>query len=595
MVYNRTLSCEPQSSTRARLAPAFILPLLLTCPVLAQTSNVLTGQYNNSRSGANLHETILTPAAVSATTFGLLFAQTVDGNLLAQPLYVQGLTIANALHNVVFAATSNDSVYAFDADTYQPALWHMSLGTPVKAASGVLIGIVSTPVIDTALNALFVVSYTVENSTLVYRLHALDLQTGADMANVIVQGAVPGTGDDSQTTTCLAAGGTAVQPPCVPFVASEVMQRPGLLEDTAHATIYLAFGVVGGNEATRLYHGWLIGYRYAAGVFSQSMIFNTTQNATQTGFPCTTPPPPSNQCGHGGGIWMSGRGPALDNTGIYAVSGNGGYGGIGTGNWSESALRLSGAGVVKDFFTPNNYSDLNARDLDLGNAGPILFNSANTTAPHLLVTAGKAGMVYLLDRASLGRFSSSNSGVVQMFPATPQGCGTGPGQSLCYEVHSTALWARTNAAPLLYIWPYGDMLRVWDFDATTNQFAPDANTGALPAPYFPGGGLAVSADGNSNGIVWGIVPVTNTYRGQGMLYAFDATNVAKQLFASTDYWFATKFTIPTVANGKVYVPTSASPPSVTPVYLPQLRVYGPTAVGQALRLPSHKRHKKSQA
>jgi len=118
------------------------------------------------------------------------------------------------------------------------------------------------------------------------------------------------------------------------------------------------------------------------------------------------------------------------------------------------------------------------------------------------------------------------------------------------------------------------VLRAWDFDAATNQFAPDANQGAIPDQYYPGGGLAISANGNNSGIVWAIVPVTNSTPGQGALYAFDATNVGSQLWVSTDYWFATKFSIPTVAGGKVYLSTSGSPAAVQPSYSAQLRVYG---------------------
>ena len=540
----------------------------------AQTANVVTGQYNNSRTAANINETILTPSNVSPTTFGLLFTHTVDTNFYAQPLYVQGLTINSALHNVVFVATMNDTVYAFDADTAQPALWQVSLGTPVKVSSGMQFGILSTPVIDTSSQTLFVVTYTSEAGSSVYRLHALNLLTGTEIANVAVQAAVAGTGDDSQTTPCASGNGASIQPPCIPFLANQHLQRPALLEDTTQGIVYLTFGTLSQMESVNPYHGWLIGYSYSGGAFTQTMVFNSTQNATQSGRPCSGTAPPTNQCGHGGGIWMSGRGPALDHKGIYVVTGNGGYGGPLTGNWGESALRLSSAGVVEDSFTPKNYAYLNGGDLDLGDAGATLFTSANTAVPNLALAAGKAGVVYVMNRASLGRLNSTNSGAIQVIASPPQGCGTGPGQAKCYEIHSPALWAGTNAAPILYIWAWGDVLRAWDFNPVTNQFAPDANQGTLPALYYPGGSLAVSANGNNGGIVWGVVATTNSVPGQGALYAFDATNVGSPLWVSTDYWFSTKFTIPTVANGKVYVPTSASPRSASPSYAPQLRVYG---------------------
>jgi hypothetical protein len=552
--------------------PTPLLLLTLTGPLLSQTVDVLTGQYNNSRTSANLHETILTPSNVSANTFGLLFIQTVDANFFAQPLYVHGLTIDNQSHNVVFVATMHDTVYAFDADTLQSALWQVSLGAPVTVPPGTQVGVLSTPVIDLGAQTLFVVAYASESGAAVYRLHALNLLTGAEIANVVVQAAVPGTGDDSQTTPCASGIGGSLPPPCIPFVASEVLQRPALLRDAGHGIVYLAFGANSSEETTRPYHGWLIGYHYSGGAFTQTTVFNSTRNAAQTGQACTGASPATNQCGHGGGIWMSGRGPAFDDTGIYVVGGNGGYGGPGTGNWAESALRLNGAGAVQGSFTPDNYAYLNDHDLDLGDAGAILFTSTNSAAPDLLLAAGKTGTVYVLNRDALGGFSGTNRGAVQVL--TPRGCGTGPGQGRCYEIHSPALWARTNAHPLLYLWAYGDVLRAFDFDAATNQFTPDANQGTLPTQYYPGAGLAVSANGTNGGIVWGIVPVTNSAPGQGALYAFDAANVGRQLWVSADYWFDARFTIPTIANGKVYLPTSGSPPQASPSYSPQLRVYG---------------------
>jgi hypothetical protein len=561
-----------------RRAPLFLL-LILPCAAWAQTSAaVLTGQYNTSRTGANVQETTLTPANVSASSFGLLFTQSVDENIFAQPLYVPDLTIRGAVHNVVFAATLNNSVFAFDADQEQTALWHASLGTPYKIDLPGMpeVGILSTPVIDASLKTLFVATLTSESGALVYRLHALNLLTGAEITNVVVQGAVAGTGDNSQTTACTAASGGPVPPPCIPFQANEVLQRTALLEDTTTATIYVAFGTLSSQESTTPYHGWLIGYHFTGSAFTQRLIFASTANATQSGPACSSGAPPTNQCGHGGGIWMSGRGPALDKTGIYVVTGNGGYGGNGTGNWGESALRLNRSGVVEDFFTPYSYTGLNQYDLDLGDAGAILFTSTNANAANLMLAAGKTGQVYVLNRASLGGNTSGNSGAVQSLLATSKGCGSGPGQAKCYEIHNPAFWGRTTANPLLYVWAYGDVLRVWDFNATTNQFQADANQGTVTAANYPGGGVAVSSNGDNDGIVWGIAATTNSSNapGQGALYAFDATNVTSQLWASTDYWFGTKFTIPTVANGKVYVPTSASPGGTTPAYLPQLRVYG---------------------
>jgi hypothetical protein len=336
----------------------------------------------------------------------------------------------------------------------------------------------------------------------------------------------------------------------------------------------LGFGNLNGEELTKPYHGWMIGYEYSAGAFTQVMIFNTTQNATQTGPACTGANPASNQCGHGAGIWMSGRGPALDGTGIYTATANGGYGGAGTGNWGESVLRLNGSGAVVDSFTSSNYDVLNRNDLDLCEGGVILFTSTNVTVPNLALVAGKSGGIIVMNRASLGGLSAGNTGALQTFTGTTLGCGTGPGLAGCYEIHSQALWNRTSGDSSYYIWAWGDVLRQWDFNPVTNRFQASPNQGTLAAVNYPGGGLSLSANGNGDGIVWAIVPTTVGSQVPGVLYAFDASNVSTQLWMSKDYWFPTKFSLPTIVNGKVYVPTSASPASLSPAYLPALRVYG---------------------
>ena len=179
-------------------------------------------------------------------------SQPVDADILAQPLYVPGLTINGAVHNVAFVATLNNSVYAFDADTSQPALWQASLGTPVPigTTSQPTTGILSTPVIDLNLKVIFVVTFTYESKTAVYRLHALNLVTGVAITNIVVRGAVAGTGDDSQATACTSGNGGTVPPPCIPFKAHEQFQRPALLEGALSSTIYLGFGNLNGQEIT---------------------------------------------------------------------------------------------------------------------------------------------------------------------------------------------------------------------------------------------------------------------------------------------------------------------------------------------------------
>ena len=140
---------------------------LLPAPAFAQTS--VTTQHNDAaRTGANLTETILTTTNVNVSQFGKLFERNVDDEIYAQPLYVEGVNIpALGIRNVVYVATNNDSIYAFDADDPAAAapLWRVNYTNPaagivpvsrtdVGQACGTYvdfagkIGIVGTPVID---------------------------------------------------------------------------------------------------------------------------------------------------------------------------------------------------------------------------------------------------------------------------------------------------------------------------------------------------------------------------------------------------------------------------------------------------------------
>ena len=194
-----------------RLWPATLLTFFAFASVIVAESQVLTRNYNNQRTGANLSETILTTSNVNTNTFGKVFQISVDDQVYAGMLYVPGLTIAGGTHNVVYVATVNNTVYAFDADTGGASLWQRNFngtGRPttraeVGQACGTYndfsgnIGIIGTPVIDGSSNTIFFVTRTVEGSATVQRLRALDIATGNDRANSpqVIQATVPGTGD----------------------------------------------------------------------------------------------------------------------------------------------------------------------------------------------------------------------------------------------------------------------------------------------------------------------------------------------------------------------------------------------------------------
>ena len=195
-----------------------ILLATAALPVHAQVS-VTTWRNDIGRTGQNLNETVLNTSDVNSTQFGKLFSQPVDGYVYAQPLYLSGVTINGQTHNVVFVATENDSVYAFDADNNGGAnanpLWFASmLSAAHGAAAGATtlssdevgtdiipqVGITGTPVIDPSTGTLYVVSATQEGtSSFFLRLHALDVTTGLEKFGgpVVITANVPGTGNGS--------------------------------------------------------------------------------------------------------------------------------------------------------------------------------------------------------------------------------------------------------------------------------------------------------------------------------------------------------------------------------------------------------------
>jgi outer membrane protein assembly factor BamB len=493
----------------------------------AQVS-VLTQHNDNSRAGANLNETALTTANVNVSSFGKLFSMPVDGFVFAQPLYMPNVTMPNlGTHNVLFVATAHDSVYAFDADS-GAQLWKVSLGTavPNSVINGtnilVEVGIISTPVIDPSTNTLYVVPKTYENSVQIYRLHALDILTGAEKLGGPIQiGAqYPGSGVSND-----GAGH-------VLFVAAQHLQRSALT--LVNGVIYLAFA---SHEDRPPYHGWVLAY--SAANLKQLAAYNDTPNS------------------EGGGIWMSGQGLVADgNNNVYLITGNSEPNtDTAVGDYGESFLKLglSGNALSRlDFFKANNYHALNLSDVDLGSGGPVAIPG---TA--YIIGGGKQGVFYLVDTNNMGKLNSTSDQVVQEFQATNSLFG------------SPVFW-NNPSAPTLYVWGVTDSLKAFTYNFSTGKFnttPASASSVKTPSGYNPCGALSVSSNQSvaGTGILWATIPLANPDQAtvQGKLYAFDATNVSKELWDSGQnvtrdaYGNFAKFCPPTVANGKVYVATDS--------------------------------------
>ncbi|MEY2414053.1 MAG: hypothetical protein QOD84_2659, partial [Acidobacteriaceae bacterium] len=449
-------------------------------------------------------ETFLAPANVNSANFGILFSNTVDGAVFAQPLYMSKLSIGGATRNVVFVATENDSVYAFDADKAGAPLWKVSLipaggsTVPQSLVGSTIypkIGITGTPVIDASTGTLYVVAETLESSKVVFRLHALDVTSGNQ------QGGSP---------VVLNASG---------WLATEHMQRPGLL--LANGNVYVAIGSQGDNQP---YHGWILAY--SAGSLAQVGVWNVTPTGSE------------------GAIWMSGSGPAADPAGnIYVITSNGSW----NGNWdlSDSFVKLSPNLTVLDFFTPYNQAQLSANDQDVGSGGILLVPDQSGAFPHEVIGCGKIPAIYVVNRDNMGRMNSGNNNQIIQEVDNQVGGATGKqAPDRCFT--TPAYWQQT-----LYFSGNNDVLKAFSLNPTTGLMSTTPTSQGAYVFSFPGGQPVVSSNGGSNGVVW-----VMEYLPTVALHAYDAKNLANELYRSPSIGPGAKFVVPTVVNSKVYVGTA---------------------------------------
>jgi hypothetical protein len=523
--------------TAIRAFSTVLLFLLAFVPTWAQI-NITTERYDSSRTGANLNETVLTTSNVNSTQFGKLYSYVVDGSVQAQPLYVSNLAIpGQGSHSVLFVATMNDVLYAFDANsnaTNGGILWEVDFRNIAAGVTPIPIvditndntlnivgnvGIESTPLIDLSSNTIYLVARTKEVSgtttNYVARLHALDITTGAEKFGgpVVIQGSIAGKGGGS-------SGGTLTFDPRIHNQRSSLALANGLVVFSWAA-----------HEDLWAWHGWV--FAYNAQTLQQSSIFCVAPN------------------GQNGGLWMSGRAPVVDASGnLYYASGNGDWDGV--TSFGDSVLKIGttgGALSLLDYFTPDDYATLQTSDLDLGSSGPLLIPGTN-----LLVHGGKESILYLMNISSLGYEQSGNNQIVQHFTTTGSEIHGGP-----------VFWNRTTGlGPTLYIWPDDIRLQAYQFNGTTFNTNPISQSSIFAPAGSSGGVLTLSANGSTagSGIVWSSMPFNeNGEHGlhQGVLRAFNADNLSTELWdsqinASRDamgIW--PKYSPPTVANGRVYM------------------------------------------
>lgn len=494
--------------------------------------DVLTFHNDNLRTGQNLMETFLNARNVTPSLFGKTGFLSTDGRVDAQPLYLAGVQIGNATHNVLYVATEHNSVYAYDADT-QALLWQATVMKAGETSSDDRqcpavtpeIGITSTPVIDRGQGpngAIYVVAATEDASDLYHhRLHALDVTTGAELFGgpVEIQAQYPGTG----------SGGNGVN---VIFDPSQYFDRAALL--ASNGVIYTSWA---SHCDVQPYTSWVMGYDEST--LQQSRVLNLTPN------------------GQEGAIWMSGGGPAADADGnVYLLGGNGTFdsslnsnGFPSQNDFGNAIVKISSTApaAITDFFAPFDTSAQSVGDFDLGSGGILLLpdqvdDSGQTR--HVALGSGKTGWIYVVDRDDMGKFNPSANNI---FEEIPRCCGTYGG--LFGPIYSTPAYFNST----VYFGSQDEPLEA--FAVSNAKLSLPFNMRSVDAYPYPGATPSISANGTKNGILWAVENGTT-----GILHAYDATNLTVEYYNSganptRDQFGSNKFIVPTIVNGKVYVGT----------------------------------------
>jgi outer membrane protein assembly factor BamB len=529
--------------------PAFIVLLSISCNKKSSSDEnintdsvqdvwVSTQHNDNTRSGYNNLETILTTSNVNSRQFGKLFSMDVDDQVYAQPLIAGGITISNSRHNVAYIATVNNTVYAYDADNGQ-LYWQKNFTAPgmrppkntdmTGACGGNYndfsgnIGIVGTPVIDSVTQTIYFVARSTDGTNYVQYLHAVNVLTGNEMP-----------GSPVKITATYNGNGSGSINNIITFNPQKQNQRQALT--LLNGIVYVTFS---SHCDWGPYHGWILGYN--ASTLLQQIVYNDTPN------------------GYAGGIWESGSGLAADNNGnLYCVVGNGsvGYNNDPSSliNRGESALKLTPTSTslkVDSYFTPSNYQILENGDLDYGSMGAFLIPNSN-----YYFTGAKDGTIYLLNKDNMGGFSTSTNNVQQsiMLDKLP-------------ALHCQPSYYKGLSGEFVFLWSENNQLRAFPFIRNTNLLdASHVITSSVSGPSGRSGAmLSVSSNGtkDSTGILWASYASSgdaNQGVKPGILRAFDANNITKELWnntqnASDNSGNYAKFSPPTVANGHVYLAT----------------------------------------
>jgi hypothetical protein len=491
----------------------------------AGQTSVATYHYDNYRTGWNQKETVLTPANVGKSSFGLLANVPLDDQVDAQPLVVPGVVITagkyQGTHDVVYIATEGNTVYAIDIHS-AAVLLSANFGTPVVRPlgcnnNGPNVGITSTPVIDLSSKILYMMSYTQDPSGPAYRLHALEL----------------GSLNDKVKAQVVSASHTLTDGTTFAFNATYQRQRPALL--LANGSIYAGFGSFC-DFSPDVSRGWLLGW--TSGSLRPFPSNQLIDQQAQGRYYLSS-------------IWMAGYGPAADDEGnIIFVTGNSASGTYdGVTNIQESVVKMSPTlTTVLDVFTPSNEAALDNEDGDFGSGGALVLPDQAGSTPHLAVAAGKFGKMYLMNEDNLGGYSPNNNNVLGTYTVGKCWCG----QSYFVD-HADGIGRVVSSG--------NRQVRVWKVQTSpTVGLQQVTGSTSIGGGQDPGFFTTISSNGTSNPIIWAVSRPPTSGQPQINLFAFDPESGGtrmKQLFKGTAGSWPNRGgdsnLVPVVADGMVFV------------------------------------------
>lgn len=506
---------------------------LMSPAAIAQKTAVVTYHNDTYRTGWNSTETTLTPANVNATQFGLVATAAVDDEVDGVPLIVPNVTITagqyqGTQHDVAYVTTANNSVYAIDADS-GTILLSTNLGTPVTwplncHSNAEDVGVNGTPVIDTTMNNLYVIAYTEGSTGPTYTIHALNISNLVDAITPQVVSASHALNNGTQ----------------FPFNATYQRQRPALLE--ANGNIYAGFGSWC-DKGTNLSRGWILGWNASTLAPLPANQLLQSQATDPNNFFLAS-------------IWMSGYGPAADDSGnVLFVTANSDPSGTtydGVTSVQESVVKVSpDLSTIEDLFTPYNWPVLDANDEEFGSGGVLVLPDQAGSIPHLAVAAGKNGYMYLMNEDDLGGYSSDSNNVLGTYVIGSCWCG----QS--YFVYEKTPVVVTSGSDLVRAYevvtsPTPELKVATSAAITTGQ----NSIQGVPTGFF----TSISSNGPKDAVIWALGRPLSKTATSVFLYALNPVGTGgkmTQLFTTTGgtwpYFGGRYNQVPVVANGKVYV------------------------------------------